>query len=168
MSEIIQRAGIARGTFYLYFANKRRAFDAILVEALQQLSRRIRPIVIEPGALSPRAQLRHSLVDALTYLHEDRALTRLLLNHGLTPDAESAKQVDAFYHHVTEMIASSLDRGMEMGLVRQCPTRLVAASLFGAIRGAVGYMLSIEQEPLENIADALILFAFTGVMEAER
>lgn len=167
ISEIIQRAGIARGTFYLYFSNKRKVFDAILTDALRQLALRVKSIEVSPDAPSPRDQLRDNLVDVLTYLHDDRPLTQLLLNHGLTPDAESAEQVEAFYRHVTRMIELSLTRGIAIGLVRACPTRLVAACLFGAIRGAVSSMLRAEEVGVGEIADALIVFAFSGVMEAE-
>jgi len=168
VSAIIERTGIARGTFYLYFSNKRKVFDAILGEALEQLSRRIRVIRLDPGAPPPRAQLRASLIEMMTYLLDDRPLTQLLLNHGLTPDAESAERVEAFYGHVTAVIRSSLRQGIAMGLVRDCPTELVAAGLFGAVRGIVMYMVSVEEPKVDDIVDGLIDMALLGVTLPER
>jgi AcrR family transcriptional regulator len=167
ISQIIDRAGIARGTFYLYFSNKRKVFDAILTEALGQLQRRVSIIQVSAGAPAPREQLRENLIDVLTFLHDDRPLTALLLNHGLTPDAESAERVEAFYAHVISMIDSSLRRGIEMKLVRPCQTELFAACLFGAIRGAVGYMLTGDDVPPSSIADALLVFSLGGVLKGD-
>lgn len=166
VTEIIQRAGIARGTFYLYFTNKRKVFDAILGTALEQLTRRIQVVQLGAGAAPPRDQLKANLVDVLSYMRDDQPLSQLLLNHGLTPDAEGAERVEAFYAHVTTMIDSSLQRGITMGLVRPCDTGLVAASLLGAIKGAVTYMLSDEKGSVQEIADTLIMLTAAGVMKA--
>ena len=40
INDIIQRANIARGTFYLYFGGKQAVFDKILDEALVELRAR--------------------------------------------------------------------------------------------------------------------------------
>lgn len=164
VSEIIDRAGIARGTFYLYFSNKRKVFDAILGEALDQLAKRITVICVDADAPSPHAQLQANLVDVLSYLLDDRPLTQLLLNHGLTPDAESAARVEAFYAHVTAMIQSSLERGIAMGLVRPCDTQLVAAGLFGTVRGIVSHMLGLDQPDVAALAQELLAFTLGGVL----
>jgi len=168
ISEIIARAGIARGTFYLYFPNKRNAFDAILTDALGELTRRVRVISLAPEAPPPRRQLHTSLVDVLTYVLEDRPLTQLLLNHGLTPDAEASERVEAFFSHVRSMIESSLHHGIQMGLIRPCPCPLVAAALFGSIRGSVRYMLQLEHPDVPELADELISFALEGVVKPDR
>ena len=43
INAIIERAGIARGTFYLYFTSKAAVFDALLDEAMGALRKRITP-----------------------------------------------------------------------------------------------------------------------------
>lgn len=164
VSEIIRRAGIARGTFYLYFTNKRKVFDAILSEAVDQLEQKIRIVSLQPGEPAPREQLTGNIAGVLSYLRDDRALTSLLLNHGLTPDAESAERVEAFYSHVTAMLESSIQRGIVMGLVRPCNTALIATCLFGAIKGAASYLLANEDAEVHALAAALIDFAAVGLM----
>ena len=41
INEIIKRADIARGTFYLYFESKQTVFDSILDQAMRELRARI-------------------------------------------------------------------------------------------------------------------------------
>lgn len=168
ISELIQRAGIARGTFYLYFDNKRQVFDSILNEALSELDKRILAIIVGPQQPSARAQLRNNFIRVLSYLLEDQALTQMLLNHGLTPDASAADRVGAFYQGVIIMIRASLAEGVERGLLRTCHSEIVASALFGAIRGMVDYLMSEESTlPIEEAADELIVFVLHGVADSE-
>ena len=53
ISDIIQRAGIARGTFYLYFENKRDVFESILDHLLARLEQIIHPIGLQQGDPPP-------------------------------------------------------------------------------------------------------------------
>src|SRR3954454_8017687 len=84
---IIERAEIARGTFYLYFESKNAVFDSILDQAMADLRSRIHRIeVIDPAAPPPQVQLRQQVVETLAYIVRDRDLAMLLLSAGHTPD----------------------------------------------------------------------------------
>ena len=168
VSDIITRVGIARGTFYLYFASKNNIFDAILDSALAGLEGRIERVRVDDGAPPPREQLHESIHRVVSFLLKDRALSRILLNHGLMPDADVAERVNAFYEHVITLIDSSLQYGVGVGLVRACDTRLVAAALFGAIRGTIGHLIArTEGAPasdVDQVVDELLDFALVGVL----
>jgi AcrR family transcriptional regulator len=168
INEIITRAGIARGTFYLYFNGKQTIFDAILDEALSELRARITRIEVDvPGAEPPPIQLRQNLVRVLDYVLSDRSLTQILLNHKQSPQAEVAERVDVFFADVTDLVDSSLQHGIVMKLVRPCQTELVAAALVGAVRGVIEYFLSQDQKPnVPRIVDELITFVLRSVFIA--
>jgi hypothetical protein len=101
----------------------------------------------------------------LTYLYDDRALSQLLLNPGLTPDAESAQQLDDFYNRIIEMLRASLDFGVSVGLVQKCNTELVASALLGAIRGVTGRLIKLDPPPpIDQVVEDLLSFAWRGVM----
>lgn len=164
VNDVIERAGIARGTFYLYFEGKAQVFESVLAEALLALRAVVRPIDVSRGAPPPARQLREMLTAALGYARADREFTRLLLSSCLHPDPEVARLVDGFYRHVTDLLAASLAKGVRLGLVRPCDPALIAPLALGAVRGAVGHLLlSGRPPPLERIVDALISFAMTGV-----
>ena len=59
VADIIARARIARGTFYLYFQNKKDIFEELLAQVLTELSRRIQRL--RPDEPDPVNQLRDNL-----------------------------------------------------------------------------------------------------------
>src|SRR5262245_48736869 len=95
INAIIERAQIARGTFYLYFESKAAVFDSILDQALVDLRSRIHRIEVDdPTGPPPQAQLREQVVATLEFVVGDRPLALLLLSAGHTPDAEAAERLD--------------------------------------------------------------------------
>lgn len=167
INEIIRRANIARGTFYLYFESKQKVFDSILEEALEQLRSRLFRIETDDGAPPPQVQLRQQLVEVLTYLLEDRHFTLMLLRQGLGTESEVAERVTSFYDHAQALIHRSLERGMEMGLLRQHDPDLVSAALLGAVRGIIAQLLHAEgPADYEKTVDELIAFALRGVLRS--
>ena len=165
ISAIIERAQIARGTFYLYFASKAAVFDSILDQAMTDLRARIRRIEVAPGARPPQDQLRDQVVATLEYFIRDRPLAVLLLAAERTPDAEAAERLDEFFGEVRGMITRALQTGMELGLVRRCHPELVAAAMLGAIRGVIDLVVSQQAPPpVEELVGELMMVALRGVL----
>src|ERR1041385_4192821 len=85
INAIIERAQIARGTFYLYFESKAAVFDSILDQAMADLRAKLHRIEVgAPGALPPQIQLRDQVIATLEYIVDDRPLATLLLSAGPT------------------------------------------------------------------------------------
>lgn len=165
ISEIILRAGIARGTFYLYFRTKREVFDSLLTYTLEALLDRIQVIRLSPDAPPPLGQLRDNLRRVVSFLLEDTALSHILLYHAVTLDTESAERLDNFYRMATDKLESSLKLGITMGLVRPCRTRLIAAALLGAVKELVAQLLSATPSPdVEEVVDEILEFGLRGVV----
>ena len=165
ISAIIERAGVARGTFYLYFSSKGAVFDAILDEAMAELRSRIKRIEVAPGAPPPQLQLRQQVVATLDYIIRDRALAVMLLAAGHTPDAEAAERLDLFFTEVRGMITRALETGVEIGLVRACRPDLVAAALLGMVRGVIDVVVSRKDVPtVDELVGELLLVALRGVL----
>lgn len=166
ISAIIERAQIARGTFYLYFESKAAVFDSILDQAMGDLRARIRRIEVEDtSAPPPQVQLREQVIGALTYIIRDRALAVLLLSAGHTPDAEAAERLDQFFTEVRELIQRALVSGMEIGLVRKCQPEVTAAALLGMIRGVIELAVIKPDPPaIEDVVSELLMVALRGVL----
>lgn len=164
---IIERAEIARGTFYLYFESKEAVFGALLDEAMTELRRHIVRIDTGPGARSPKDQLEASLSRLLAFIVADRPLATVLLSSSSTPDAEAAARLAGFYADVQSVIALSLLTGMEIGLVRRCHPERTAAALLGMVRGIVEYCVSKADQPggdIGAVTRELIDLALLGVL----
>ena len=163
---IIERAQIARGTFYLYFESKAAVFDAILDSAMRDLRERIHRIDVEdPAAPPPQVQLRAQVIATLAYIVQDRPLAMLLLSAGHTPDAEAAERLGQFFDEIRDLLRRAFESGMEIGLLRKVEPQLAAAAMLGMIRGVVEALISQPGAPaVEAVVDELLLVALRGVL----
>lgn len=166
IEDIVAAAGIARGTFYLYFESKAAVFDSILDLAMSELRGRIRRIdVDDPAAPPPQVQLKDGLVRVLDYVVNDRALTRILLSSGQIAEAEAAQRLAAFFTEVKAIIERALSQGMAMRLVRPLDTHLAAAALLGTVRGLIdGLVDGSTTTPVDEAVNQLIALALRGVL----
>lgn len=164
---IIEKAQIARGTFYLYFTSKAAVFDSILDQAMAELRGKLRRIEVDdPTAPPPQVQLREQVVATLEFVVSDRPLAILLLSAGHTPDAEATERLEQFFGEVRALITAALQTGMEIGLVRPCKTDLVAAAMLGMIRGVIEQMIHQTDAPTANeVVDEMLLVALRGVLK---
>lgn len=164
---IIERAQIARGTFYLYFASKAAVFDSILDQALADLRGLIHRIEVEdPNAPAPQVQLRSQVIATLEYIIKDRPLATMLLSAGQTPDVEAAERIDSFYAEMRDLLKRALESGLEIGLLRKCHPDLVSAAMLGLIRGVIEQLVLRDNElTVEQVVDELLMVALRGVLK---
>ncbi len=163
---IIERAQIARGTFYLYFESKAVVFDSILDQAMTDLRARIHRIEVDdPAAAPPQVQLRDQVMDTLDYIVRDRPLATLLLSAGHTPDAEAAERLDQFFGEVRDLMRRAMESGMEIGLLRKVEPDLAAAAMLGMIRGVIEQLIrDPSPPPVDVVVAEVLMVALRGVL----
>ena len=166
VGDIIKRARIARGTFYLYFENKHQIFEAILEMALQGLVSRLRRIELSPQSPPPLEQLRANVGRVIAFLLSERELTQILLRHADGLDAEFDRRLSAFYDTIIELIEGVLRAGQLMALVRPCERRIVAACILGSVKEVMSRLTSgANQAPdLDVVVDEVVNFGFRGII----
>ena len=165
VGDIIKRAHIARGTFYLYFENKRQIFEAILDMALQGLVSRLHRIELSPQSPPPLAQLRANVGRVIAFLLSERELTQILLRHAEGLDADFDRRLSAFYDTVMNLIEGLLRAGQLMALVRPCDRRIVASCILGSIKEVMARLtLDASQTPaLDILVDEVVNFGLRGI-----
>lgn len=134
ISQIIEAAGIARGTFYLYFDNKRALFDELLDDMLQGIASRIRTVEISTGGPSARDQIMQNLKNVIELLKENRAFLSILLEGAVGLDKGFADKLADFYEGAAKIVRASLDLGQKMELVRPCNTHIAALAVIGGLK----------------------------------
>lgn len=131
---IIQRAGIARATFYSYFKSKREVFEAALEELIALVYRSLPPIVpdtpVAPQALNNLERILGALVD-------DVDLARIVLMEGHGPDSDAHEKIVRFQERLVRYAEETLRRGQSLGMVRDGDVRVMAACLVGSIKEAL-------------------------------
>lgn len=166
VADIIAAAGVARGTFYLYFDGKRQIFDEILDELLLDIGQCVAVIDISPTAAPPLEQLRANLNRVLTLLLGDRDLVLILLHQAQGLDGDCQHKLDQFYQSILVLIESALRKGMSMGLVRPCEPRLAAAATLGAVQGIVTQATRQEAPPdTACLVDQLLDISLHGLLK---
>jgi AcrR family transcriptional regulator len=170
ISQIVQEAGIARGTFYQYFDNKPHIFQSILDAFVQDLQECIRPINTAPGSMPPVAQIQDNLTRVFSLVQMERDLTQILLHNTGTGDCTVEKRLDDFYTQVVGMIERSLNLGMAMKLVRPCNARLTAYAIIGAVKEVVFQLTSSHepQPPVEDLVSEILQFGMGGILADAR
>ncbi len=164
---IIDRAAIARGTFYLYFESKEAVFGALLDLAMADLRARIVHVDTDVAAPPPEVQLLDGIARVLEYIVADRPLAVVLLSSTWTPDAEAAARLQTFYDEIRAVIARSLAKGEALGILRVTNPDRTAAALLGLVRGIVEYCISHAAEVEGRIGEVtreLVDVALRGVL----
>jgi AcrR family transcriptional regulator len=167
VADIISRARIARGTFYLYFRNKREIFEVLLDQALRDLSERIRRIRMAAEEPSPLDQLRANLGRVLEFVLTERELTDIVLNHAVGFDRELDARILEFYDQIEQKIQRSLDLGVQMGLVRPCDTQTVACCILGAVKDVVEQLSRRRRQDTDVMVEEILNFGLRGVARPE-
>jgi len=167
VSDIIAAAGIARGTFYLYFNNKRGIFEELVDGLLERLRESIRVVDVSPGAPSAREQLVDNIARVIELLAEKRDLLAILLEGAVGLDKGFDEKLSDFYGKVADTLEGSLLLGGRMGIVRNCDTRIAALAALGAFKEILHYVLRRDAgEPLDikHLASEVIDVFSRGVL----
>jgi AcrR family transcriptional regulator len=162
IEDIVERAGVARGTFYLYFENKRATFG----EILDDLIRRLRVAILRVDPTGPiHAQVLKNVERAVAILLDDPHLARILLTHGAGADPEFEERLASFYDAIARMLEDALRLGQLMGIVRPCDARLAAYACLGATKEVFHRIAVIgELDPRSDFAEQLLSQSLYGLL----
>lgn len=133
ISHIIERAGIARGTFYLYFESKHDVFRFILDEFIKHIGDQIKTIRLG-GKTSPADQMRANVERLVDTILTKPAPAKIILNEAVGLDPEIDDKLRSFYGKLIGMIEKSLAKGIALKLVRPIDPRLSAIIIIGAFK----------------------------------
>jgi len=167
VSDIIQAAGIARGTFYLYFESK----NAIFLELLDRLLRRLeRSIVgVETGPESPpvETQLVETVRGILYTVVQNRLLTNIIIREAVGLDEEVDRRLGEFYVSLLRYIRESLEEGRRLGYVRPMDTQIASMCILGTIKQFMEQLVMMEEDAtvdVDHLALTVLDFNLRGVL----
>lgn len=134
IDEIATRAGVAKGTYYLYFKDKR----AIFAELVDGLVGRIEAAIVRVDERADLgAQVRHNIRATLAVLSDDPALARIVLGPSSGLDAAFTHTVTRMHVRVVAILARALADGQTLGVVAAGDPDLLATFAIGALKEAV-------------------------------
>lgn len=157
IDEIVGAAGIARGTFYLYFEDKRAIFEEIVDRTIARLGLAIVRVDPHDASRSVADQVRDNIRRIVRILLEDRATTKILLSDALGVDPAFDRKLLSFYDEMSSLLESSLREGQELNVVAIGDVRLMSWLLMGALKES---LFQIVQRGAEYDDEKLVDGAF--------
>lgn len=134
VDDITEKVSIARGTFYLYFGDKRAVFEALLDEFLERVGACIEGIDLLDESRSPRAQLEENVSRVIDFALSEKRLVRLALLEGRGLDLEVDKKLQDFHIRLRLFLKESLAEGQREGIVREGDRAIIASIAMGGFR----------------------------------
>ena len=161
IEDIVAAAGVARGTFYLYFDDKRAIFEEIVDRTIARLGMSIERVDLSAGK-TVAEQVRDQIRRIFHILLEDGSTTKILLSDALGVDPAFDRKLLSFYDEMGKQLEQSLRDGQELGIVRPGDVRLMAWLTMGALKET---MFQIVHRGAEYDEDKLVdgVFAFLSV-----
>jgi len=131
IDDIVAAASVAKGTFYLYFQDKRSIFS----ELVDGLFARIGGAILHVDLGSDiEAQVKHNIRAIVAVLLDEPKLTRILLSYAPGLDPEFGAKIQSFYAGVKMLLKESLTEGQELGIVAPGDASVYATFTLGAMK----------------------------------
>lgn len=161
IAEITRRAGVAQGTYYIYFHSKREIFAELVEDIGKRLRAQMRAAI---AGVSNRLEIERRGFEAFfTYVAEHRRI------YSIVQEAERVAP-DAFfdyYRKISQGYIRSLARAMDDGEVRAMDPEALAYALMG-----IGHFVALrwlvwpsETEVSQNGTGALPEGVFASLMD---
>ena len=165
VGDIIERASVARGTFYNYFDSKRQIFECVLDQLFTLATQAVFPISIGPAA-EMRAGVRGNIKALCTSLMENLPVARLLLEQAVGLDSEANEQLKNFYDRILTRLELAIRDGQSMGIVRAGNASIIATSLLGLIKEALfQQLIGTRRHSVAELVEELFTIADRGILE---
>lgn len=164
IDDIVAAAGVARGTFYLYFEDKRAIFEEIVDGTFARLGQAI--MRVDTGDPSQvKSQIEENIRRIVHALLEDPATTKILLSDAVGLDPAFDRKLLSFYEEVGKLLESSLVDGQERGIVAKGDARVFAILTLGAMKEIMYQVVMRGLEyPEERIVAEIFNFLAAGYL----
>lgn len=166
IEEIVSGAGVARGTFYLYFDDKRAVFSELIDRFSARISMAITAIVPDDPVRSVPAQALANVRAVLIVALNERAMTKMLFSDATGIDPAFDRKLLAFYDEVVQLLAESLQEGQALGIVAEGEPRVMAYLSIGALKELLyqAVTLGLAEESADVLAAQVYSFLSSGFL----
>ncbi len=166
IDDIVASAGVARGTFYLYFEDKRAVFSDLIDRLSAKLTMAIVSIVTTDPARSVDAQVRGNIRAIIGTCLAERTMTRILFTDATGIDADFDRKLATFYDTVVQLLTESLKEGQRLGIVADGEPRVLAYLSIGALKELLyqAVTLGLAEESADVLTEQIYAFLRTGYL----
>src|SRR6478735_1692112 len=166
IDDIALQAGVARGTFYLYFEDKRAIFSDLIDRFASQLSMAIVRIVTDDPQRPVVEQVRENIRAIIATCLMERSMTKILFTDAVGIDPAFDRKLFTFYDTVVQLLAESLKDGQGLGIVDEGEPRVLAYLTIGALKELLyqAVTLGYSEESAEVLTQQMFSFLSGGYL----
>jgi len=166
IDDIVAQAGVARGTFYLYFEDKRAVFSNLVDRFAGQLSMAIVRIVTDDAARSVVEQVRENIRAIIATCLSERSMTKILFTDAVGVDPAFDRKLQTFYDTVVQLLTDSLKDGQALGIVADGEPRVLAYLTIGALKELLyqAVTLGFSEESADVLTQQMFTFLSGGYL----
>jgi AcrR family transcriptional regulator len=166
IDDIVAQAGVARGTFYLYFEDKRAVFSDLIDRFASELALAIVRIVTDDPSRSVPSQVRENIRRIIGTCLGERAMTKILFTDAVGVDPAFDRKVMNFYDSMVGLLTESLRDGQALGVVLEGEPRVFAYLTLGALKELLyqAVTLGLAEESAEVLTQQMYSFLSHGYL----
>jgi AcrR family transcriptional regulator len=144
VSDIVRRAGVAQGTFYLYFKTKTEVMSELVDKCCRDVIGKLIACSKDRREIGDPALLRQRnisfLIDVFNVLEGDHQAVKVILAKSAGVDPEIDNRLTNLKDTLVKLTQDNLERGIAGGGVRPLNTAIAAEAIVGMI-----YHLAFER-----------------------
>ncbi len=168
IDEIVASAGVARGTFYSYFNDKRAVFEELVDHAFVRLGTAFVRVDTDHATRTVASQVKENIERIVATLLEDRATTKILLSDAVGLDPDLDRKLLYFYEQVGNLLEEAFRDGQALGIVAQGDVRIFAVLTLGAMKELFYQVVMRGLEfPEERIVAEMYAFFCRGILRVD-
>jgi AcrR family transcriptional regulator/predicted DNA-binding transcriptional regulator AlpA len=162
VQDITKAAGIAKGTFYLYFQNKRDIFIEVVDEVIRKMMSEGNKVIMDEKDPVKRLIFRGRFFFE-NYSKYNYILYQLRVA-GAADERLPAEKVKRIYHEMTEpLVRDDISQLVELGVSRDIDQDLLAYALIGLLE-IMSFRMTVDNKySLDQIIDFLRDFVMNGI-----
>ena len=168
VADIIDKAGIARGTFYLYFKSKRDVFSALIDYTFDSIRKKMTsvetgdPLLIIPGVLKNIDVIRN-------FFFNDPEMAKIIIREAVSLDAESSDRVEEIQRRLADWLTALISQWQELGILRKFNPQIITYIFIGSMKELFQqYLISGNlQSDSGKIIETLITMYLFGIIRRE-
>ena len=166
IDDVVAEAGVARGTFYLYFEDKRAVFSDLMDRFFTAITMAISRIDVSESAPPVAEQAYANVRAVIGVCLSERALTKILFADAPGVDPAFDRKLATFYDAVVQLLTDSLREGQTLGIVADGEPRVMSYLSIGALKELLyqAVTLGLAEESADVLTQQIFQFVSRGIL----
>jgi AcrR family transcriptional regulator len=162
VSDIVEEAGIGRGTFYLYFDSKKEIFLELIEAFFQGYAKLLEENHQHLEEAFKRGTRvlktwRDNMLRVLQFHRDNPHLTNIAYREAMGRDEDFSARVDVLSGLAREKLVNEFQMMYDRGMMRECDVEVVASVVMGStIYLAMEHLLQGRDVEMESLADMIV------------